>query len=128
MTVKLRSKRSRGIDEVIADARAEITKTEPQLEVEFIQVLQDMINDLSNAPEPIHIKLFASDPALLSDIAPRVGDAISKIPGVVSVERMESRTPSAVLRRTSRSILRSPDAMGFTHKKLQKMLPRFWMV
>jgi len=86
MTVKLRSKRSRGIDEVIADARAEITKTEPQLEVEFIQVLQDMINDLSNAPEPIQIKLFASDPALLSDIAPRVGDAISKIPGVVSVE------------------------------------------
>jgi multidrug efflux pump subunit AcrB len=45
-----------------------------------------MINDLSNAPEPIQIKLFASDPALLADIAPRVGDAISKIPGVVSVE------------------------------------------
>jgi CzcA family heavy metal efflux pump len=86
MTVKLRNKRSRGIDEVIADARAEITKTEPQLDVEFIQVLQDMINDLSNAPEPIQIKLFASDPALLADIAPRVGDAISKIPGVVSVE------------------------------------------
>ena len=86
MTVKLRNKRIRGIDEVIADARAEITKTEPQLDVEFIQVLQDMINDLSNAPEPIQIKLFASDPALLADIAPRVGDAISKIPGVVSVE------------------------------------------
>jgi CzcA family heavy metal efflux pump len=86
MTVKLRNKRSRGIDEVIADAREEIKKTEPELDVEFTQVLQDMINDLSNAPEPIQIKLFASDPALLSDIAPRVGDAIGKIPGVVSVE------------------------------------------
>jgi CzcA family heavy metal efflux pump len=86
MTVKLKSKRGRGIDEVIADARAEITKTEPQLDVEFIQVLEDMISDLSNAPEPIQIKLFASTPALLSDIAPRVGEAVGKIPGVVSVK------------------------------------------
>ncbi|WP_052200435.1 efflux RND transporter permease subunit [Terriglobus sp. TAA 43] len=86
MTVKLKKDRSRAIDEVIADARAEIKKTEPGLDVEFVQVLQDMINDLSNAPEPIQIKLYASDPALLSDIAPRVGEEIGKIPGVVSVE------------------------------------------
>jgi CzcA family heavy metal efflux pump len=86
MTVKLKKDRGRGIDEVIADARDKIKETEPELDVEFTQVLQDMINDLSNAPEPIQIKLFASDPALLSDIAPRVGDAIGKVPGVVSVE------------------------------------------
>ena len=86
LTVKLKSQRSRGIDKVIADARDEITKSEPQLDVEFVQVLQDNINDLSNAPEPIQVKLFANDPALLSGIAPRVGDAISTIPGVVSVE------------------------------------------
>jgi CzcA family heavy metal efflux pump len=85
-TVKLKNKRSRGIDEVIADARAEVKKTEPQVDVEFTQVLQDMINDLSNAPEPIQIKLFASNPALLSSVAPRIADAIGKIPGVVSVE------------------------------------------
>ncbi|MEG9439025.1 efflux RND transporter permease subunit [Edaphobacter sp. HDX4] len=86
ITVKLKTSRDRGIDEVIADARAEIKKTEPQLDVEFTQVLQDMINDLSNAPEPIQIKLFANDPALLSGVAPRVADAVGKIPGVVSVE------------------------------------------
>jgi multidrug efflux pump subunit AcrB len=85
-TVKLKDNRSRGIDEVIADARAQIGKTEPELDIEIVQVLQDMINDLSNAPEPIQIKLFAGDPGLLSTIAPRVGDAIGKIPGVVSVE------------------------------------------
>jgi CzcA family heavy metal efflux pump len=86
ITVKLKTSRDRGIDEVIADARAEIKKTKPQLDVEFTQVLQDMINDLSNAPEPIQIKLFANDPALLSGVAPRVADAVGKIPGVVSVE------------------------------------------
>ena len=86
ITVKLKSKRDRGIDEVIADARAQIKKTEPELDVEFTQVLQDMIGDLSNAPEPIQIKVFANDPALLADLGPRIGDAISKIGGVVDVE------------------------------------------
>ena len=86
ITVRLRSKRDRGIDEVIADARKQIKKTEPELDVEFTQVLQDMIGDLSNAPEPIQIKVFASDPALLAELGPRIGDAVSKIGGVVDVE------------------------------------------
>ncbi len=86
MTVKLKSNRSRGIDEVIADARAEIKKTEPALDVEFIQVLQDMINDLSNAPEPIQIKLFCEDFQQLDLVAPRVAEEIAKVPGVVSIE------------------------------------------
>jgi CzcA family heavy metal efflux pump len=86
ITVKLKSHRSRGIDEVMADARAEIRKTEPELDVEFTQVLQDMIGDLSNAPEPIQIKIFTSNPQLLSELGPRIGDAISKIPGVVDVQ------------------------------------------
>ena len=86
ITVRLKSKRDRGIDEVIADARAQIKKTEPELDVEFTQVLQDMIGDLSNAPEPIQIKVFATDPALLAELGPRIGDAIGKIGGVVDVE------------------------------------------
>lgn len=86
MTVKLKSKRSRGIDEVIADARAEIKKTEPELDVEFVQVLQDMINDLANAPQPVQIKLFSSDFQQLASVAPRVADEIAKVPGVVSIE------------------------------------------
>ncbi len=86
MTIRLKSKRSRGIDEVIADVRAEIKKTEPELDIEFTQVLQDMIGDLSNSPEPIQIKLFANDPALLQQLGPHVADAISKISGVVDVQ------------------------------------------
>jgi CzcA family heavy metal efflux pump len=86
ITVKLKSHRSRGIDEVMADARAEIKKTEPELDVEFTQVLQDMIGDLSNAPEPIQIKIFSNNSDLLSQLGPRIGDAIGKIPGVVDVQ------------------------------------------
>ena len=85
-TVRLKDKRSRGIDEVMADVRAQIKSSEPQLDVEFTQVLQDNIGDLSNAPEPIQIKLFTQDEALLNELAPRVADEIEKIPGVVDVE------------------------------------------
>jgi CzcA family heavy metal efflux pump len=85
-TVKLKAHRDRGIDEVMEDVREKIKSTEPELDVEFTQVLQDMIGDLSNSPEPIQIKLFVNDPQLLAQLGPRVGDAIGKIPGVVDVQ------------------------------------------
>jgi len=85
ISVKLKSKRDRGIDEVIADTRAQINQSEPALDVEFVQVLQDMIGDLTNAPEPIQIKLFSQDPQLLQQWAPKLADSISKIQGVVDV-------------------------------------------
>jgi len=86
ISVKLKSHRKRAIDEVMADVRGRIKASEPVLDVEFTQVLQDMIGDLSNAPEPIQIKLFADDPALLEQLGSRVGDAVGKIPGVVDVQ------------------------------------------
>jgi CzcA family heavy metal efflux pump len=86
ITVTLKKDRKRGIDDVIADVREEIKKTEPELDVEFTQVLQDNIGDLSNAPEPIQIKLFAADPTQLADLGPRVADEIKKVKGVVDIE------------------------------------------
>jgi multidrug efflux pump subunit AcrB len=85
ITVKLKSKRDRGIDEVIADVRAQIKSSEPQLDIEFTQILQDMIGDLSNAPEPIQIKLFNPSPEVLDNVATRVADTIKKQQGVVDV-------------------------------------------
>jgi CzcA family heavy metal efflux pump len=85
VSVKLKRTRSRASDEVISEVREKISKEYPMLDVEFIQLLQDMIGDLTSAPEPVAIKLFAQDPALLQQWAPRVGDAIKKIPGVVDV-------------------------------------------
>ena len=84
-TVKLKSDRKRDIDEVISDIRSEIEQTEPATKVEFVQVLQDMIGDLTSQPEPIVIKLFAQDPKLLANTSPRVADAIRNIHGVVDV-------------------------------------------
>ena len=84
-TVKLKRNRKRDIEEVISDVRSQIEQTEPAAKVEFIQVLQDMIGDLTSQPEPIVIKLFSPDAKLLADTAPRVADAIGKVKGVVDV-------------------------------------------
>jgi CzcA family heavy metal efflux pump len=86
-TVKLkpRSQRSRGIDDIISDIRQQIIKTEPTTDVEFVQVLQDMIGDLTSQPEPVVIKLFSSDGKLLNSVAPRVAEAIQKNTHVVDV-------------------------------------------
>ncbi|HKO19701.1 MAG TPA: efflux RND transporter permease subunit [Acidobacteriaceae bacterium] len=93
-TVRLKPNRDRSIDEVTADIRARIKKSEPSLDVEFTQVLQDMIGDLSNSPEPIQIKLFSPDAALLNKLGPRVEDAIKKIPGVVDTQNGVDNTIS----------------------------------
>jgi CzcA family heavy metal efflux pump len=94
ITVRLKNKRHRTIDEVMADIRHQIKSTEPELDVEFTQILQDNIGDLSNAPEPIQIKLFNPDAALLQNIAPRVATEIAKINGVVDIENGIDNTVS----------------------------------
>jgi multidrug efflux pump subunit AcrB len=84
----------RPVDEIIPELRKVINTTYPQLDVEFIQVLQDMIGDLSNSPEPIEIKLFSQDPALLKKWAAKVGDRIKKIPVVKDVKNGIENTVS----------------------------------
>jgi multidrug efflux pump subunit AcrB len=84
-TVKLKSDRKRAIDYIISDVRSQIEAQEPAAKVEFVQILQDMIGDLTSQPEPIVIKLFSQDGKLLNDTAPRVADAIGKVNGVVDV-------------------------------------------
>ncbi len=87
ISVKLKpSGHRRGIDEVMADVREKVNRQYPQLDVEFIQLLQDMIGDLTSSPEPIEIKLFSENPDLLAQWAPKVGDKIKTVPGVTDVK------------------------------------------
>ena len=93
-SVNLETKRDRPIDEVIADVRAKVKKAVPALDVEFVQVLQDMIGDLSNSPEPIQLKLFTDDPRLLQELGPRIAAEIAKVPGVVDIQNGVDNTIS----------------------------------
>ena len=122
IAVKLKAKRSRSVDEVISDVRATIAKSEPGLDTEFIQVLQDMIGDLTGAPEPVVIKLFSQDPELLATWAPQVGDALGKVkiggktPIVDVADGIEKTTSGPAVRFTVNTD--ATDRAGFTPEEL----------
>ncbi len=122
IAVKLKDKRSRGVDEVIADVRDKVTKSEPGLDAEYIQVLQDMIGDLTGAAEPVVVKLFSDDPDQLATWAPQVADALSntKVGGknaIVDVEDgIENSTSGPALQFTIDP--QAADRAGFTAEEL----------
>jgi CzcA family heavy metal efflux pump len=118
ISVKLKRQRKRSADDVIADVRAKIKKAEPVCDIEVVQLLQDMIGDLTSAPEPVVIKLFDQDPALLNQWAPTVGEAIKKIPGVVDVEDGIENTISGPARTFSVDPVAAARA-GFSAQELE---------
>jgi multidrug efflux pump subunit AcrB len=79
IAVKLKADRDRDVEEIISDVRAKVVSSEPVLDVEFIQVLQDMIGDLTGAPEPVVVKLFSPDEELLATWAPQVAEALTNV-------------------------------------------------
>jgi multidrug efflux pump subunit AcrB len=79
ISVDLKTNRRRDIWEIMDELREKVAQAEPAVEVEFTQKLQDMIGDLTNAPQPIDIMMFSPDAKLLDDWAPQVADAIGKI-------------------------------------------------
>jgi CzcA family heavy metal efflux pump len=117
-SVRLKRDRSRTIDAVMKDVRAKVNKQYPQLDVDFKQVLQDMIGDLTGAPEPMEIKLFSTDPELLKIWGPKIGDRVKKIKGVVDVKNGIEDTitgPAIVMRVDPVVAARS----GFTPQEIE---------
>jgi CzcA family heavy metal efflux pump len=85
MSVRLKPDRSRDIDTVIASVRARILESVPGVQVEFSQILQDMIGDLSGSPEPIEVKVFGLDQAVIEATARQVAERMRNIHGMVDV-------------------------------------------
>jgi multidrug efflux pump subunit AcrB len=79
ISVKLKDQRSRSVEEVIEDVRAKVTAAEPAVDVDFHQVLEDMIGDLTGDPKPVMIRLYSDDVGALEQWAPRVGDTLEGI-------------------------------------------------
>ena len=79
ISVKLKTERSRDIWSIMNEVRGKIEQQEPAVSVDFVQKLQDMIGDLTSAPQPIFIELFSPNAQLINSWAPKVADAIGKI-------------------------------------------------
>lgn len=85
ISVNLKTHRSRSVYQIMDELNDRITAQEPALTVDLHQILEDTIGDLTNNPQPIDIKLFSPDAAVLRHWAPIVADRIAKIQGVVGV-------------------------------------------
>ena len=80
-------------DEVINDLRDKFAEVAPQVEIEFVELLQDMIGDLEGAPTPIEVKVFGDDPDTLERISEQVEHVLEGISGVVDIVGIERGTP-----------------------------------
>ena len=85
ISVRLKRDRKRDIDAVMESVRSRILNTVPGVTVEFSQVLQDLIGDLSGVPEPIEVKVFGLDKQTIEATAQQVAARLRKINGLVDV-------------------------------------------
>ncbi len=91
--LKPRGDRSRSAEEVISGLRPKLQDAAPLTEIEFVQLLQDMLGDLEGAPTPIEIKIFGDDTSVLETLAEPVEAILEKIDGVVDVVGMQAGNP-----------------------------------
>ena len=84
--VMLKENRHRSTDEVTAEIRQKVLANIPGLDVEFIQVLQDLIGDLAGNPSPIEIKLYGEDQRVLVSQANDLVEKLGQIHGVVDAK------------------------------------------
>ena len=83
IAVVLAKKRERpDAEAMIDDVRQRLTAVVPEARIEFVQILEDVLNDLSGAPRPIEIRTSGEDPAILRRVAQ---DVASRLDGTRSL-------------------------------------------
>ena len=85
VVLKPTTARKRSIDQIMESSRLKIEESLPQLEVEFHQILQDQLNDLSGAPSPIEVRMFGEDPGVLNRISKEILTRLKPIKGLVDI-------------------------------------------
>ena len=91
--LKPRGQRSRSSDEIISELREKLPEAAPGMDIEFVQLLQDMLGDLEGNPTPIEVKIFGDDASVLAEIGARVEEMLGKVDGVVDVVGVRSGNP-----------------------------------
>ena len=91
--LKPRSARSKSADDVIADLRPRVQQAAPAAEIEFVQLLQDMIGDLEGEATPLEVKIFGDDAATLAEAAEPIEKLLDATPGVVDVVGIQKGNP-----------------------------------
>jgi multidrug efflux pump subunit AcrB len=83
--VRLKPGPRRTIETVMDEVRARAAEQVPGLDIDTAQLMEDLIGDLTAAPQPIEVKLYSEDQALLQATAERVAKALGRVRGVAEV-------------------------------------------
>ncbi|MCA1596350.1 MAG: efflux RND transporter permease subunit, partial [Chloroflexi bacterium] len=83
LLVELKNGRRPSSDDIQSSLREKILTAAPNLQIDFAQILGDLIGDLSGSPSPIEVKIFGPDMGELRALSREVGARITKITGVV---------------------------------------------
>jgi CzcA family heavy metal efflux pump len=85
IALKSPKERERSTEEIINDLRKQITHEIPQIEVEFVQIMQDELNDMAGESAPLDIKIFGNDYKVIQSLADNVVGIMESVSGVVDV-------------------------------------------
>ena len=83
--IQLKKKRKRTTNEVIDDIRNRIEATQPALDIDFGQVIGDMLGDLMESVQPIEVKIFGNDRRKLEELSVQVSGIVSNVQGTADV-------------------------------------------
>lgn len=83
--IQLKKNHQKTTDEVISDLRNAIASTQPALQVDFGQVISDMLGDLMTSTQPIEIKVFGNDQHTLQQLSKQVAAAVGGVKGTADV-------------------------------------------
>lgn len=91
--LKARGDRDRSSEEIISDLRDTLAQAAPGMEIEFVQLLQDMLGDLEGNPTPIEVKVFGDDADVLAELGGQMEEMLGTVPGVVDIVGVQSGSP-----------------------------------
>jgi CzcA family heavy metal efflux pump len=124
MTVQLRPRRERAsVYRVIDRLRTRIETEVPAVRVEFLQITQDLLGDLTGAPNPVEIKLFHPEVRVAEAAGRKVAGEIETVPGLEDLfDGVTGDIPSIRVNldpvRVSRLGLTPADALAQVHAAL----------
>jgi multidrug efflux pump subunit AcrB len=84
--VRLKPLPRRPLEQVKDELAHRILADVPGLDIDPALLIEDLLGDLTGKPEPVVVNLFADDESVLTDLAPKVADAVGKVDGLSSVE------------------------------------------
>jgi CzcA family heavy metal efflux pump len=83
--IQLKKGHKKTTEEVISDLRAKIASTQPELTIDFGQVITDMLGDLMESAQPIEIKVYGDDNQKLQQLSKQIAAAVSTVKGTADV-------------------------------------------